>query len=451
MKLAQKARNILLACFLLSPCAARAADAGGKAPQAAPAVRKVTVTFYGNTASAKGFTWYTSAASTASDLQIAEKTGAAPDFSRAARFAGKYSHAANSPELVHKAEASGLKPGTAYYFRAGDSGLNAWSETGTFQTAAAAGPFTFMDLADPQAKSEDECILSAATIAKAYGAVPDAKFLAINGDIVDAGNKEKQWDWLLGHSEANLLNTTVLPVAGNHEEQKNAFISHFDIAAASGSSTNTGAYYSVDYGNAHFIVLNTNEKSSEYADLTPRQVEWLKSDAAARPAGAWLIVLLHKGPYSTSGHATDADIAGPNGMRAKAAPLLARLGADLVLQGHDHIYARTKHIKEDGTAGDAGPVYLIPATAGPKTYYRNPMLPPGYEALFAVDGENHAAAYGPDLKDPRRPMRGQIQNFTAITIDGPTLTAVSYEIDQSSNSARPYIIDRFALSKDGGK
>lgn len=246
-------------------------------------------------------------------------------------------------------------------------------------------------LADTQAKTEDEAILSGETMAKALTPFPNAEFVAINGDIVDTGTNESQWNGLLGHSQETLLNTTVVPVAGNHEDKANAFYEHYNIKEAVGSPTETGAYYSYDYSNAHFVVLNTNENPDEYADFSEAQLNWMK----------------------------------------------AELGIDLVLQGHDHIYARTKPIKADGTASDIvkikesfngqtveytvnpdGTIYLIPATAGAKVYYKNmkPELGDAYYNLFEVANENTAAKYGPDPSDAKRPMRGQVQTFVDIIL-----------------------------------
>jgi alkaline phosphatase len=432
-------------------------------------VSKVTVTFNGDPATSKGFTWYTTLASANNDLQVVEKTGSVPDFSKAVKFTGKYSISTNSTsELLHKAEATGLKANTSYFFRVGDAALGIWSDTGTFQTAPQSGAFTFIDLTDTQAKTEDEAVLSSQTIAKALATVSNARFLALNGDIVDTGSNEQQWNWLLGHAQESLLNTTFVPAAGNHESQTNSFIEHVDIKPADNSATTSGAYYSYNYSNAHFIVLNNNEDSTEYADFTPAQIQWMRDDVqAARTAGAqWIIVVMHKGPYTTSNHATDSDIMGSNGVRTKVAPIMSDLGIDLVLQGHDHIYARSKPIKDDGTAASAnkitetlnvqtiqytvnpdGTIYLIPNTAGPKVYYKNKTIDPSYYDLFEVADEHHAAVYGPDPSDPSRPVRSQIQNFEGITIDDNKLTVVSYEIDQDKNNAEPYIIDQFGISK----
>ncbi|PWW38631.1 MULTISPECIES: S-layer homology domain-containing protein [Paenibacillus] len=434
-------------------------------------VNKVTVTFHGDPTTSKGFTWYTSDQVTNSDLQVVEKTSATPDFTQAKSVQGRSAQPANAPtELMHKAEVTDLKANTTYYFRVGDASKQVWSETGTFRTAPEKGKFTFIDLADTQAKEEDEAILSSETLAKALATVPDAQFVVHNGDIVDNGIKEEQWNWLLGHSQESLLNTTIVPSAGNHEDENYAFIDHFNIQSPVNSATETGAYYSYDYSNAHFVVLNSNEDSDEYDNFSLEQVEWLKKDvqAAKKNGSQWIIVNIHKGPYTTSNHATDSDIMGANGVRTKIAPIMAELGIDFVLQGHDHIYARTKPIDQQGKARQPemimemqngqkieyavnpdGTIYLIPATAGPKVYYKNPSTSLGdaYYNLFELAEENHAAKYGPDPNDNRRPMRGQVQNFVGITIDGSKLTTVTYEIDQNQNGAAPFIVDRFGIVK----
>lgn len=431
-------------------------------------VSKVTITFTGDTETTKGFTWYTSYCSKKSDIQVVEKTGNIVDFANAMKFRGYTTIPTNTKdEYMHKAEATGLKPGTKYMFRVGDEMLNLWSETGSFVTSSGKGKFTFIDIADTQAKSEDEALLSAKTLKKAVETLPEAEFMIHNGDIVDTGMNELQWDWLLNNSSPTLLNITFAPVAGNHEEEKDAFIEHFNVKDVPGSDTRTGVYYSYNYKNAHFIMLNTNEDSKEFNNFTKEQIEWMKKDAeAAKKKGAkWIIVTMHKGPYTTSNHATDADIMGENGVRTKIVPILNQIGADLVFQGHDHIYARTKVIKDGKVVKTAevsetingitakykvnpnGTIYLIPSTAGPKVYYKNKKIDSSYYELFDKAEEHSAAKYGADPKDSSRPVRSQIQNFCAVIIEENKLTVTSYEIDKDKNNEMPYIIDSFGIIK----
>ena len=471
--------TVVLAASNVIPVADSAAPLGN--------VTKVMVTFHGNTTTSKGFTWYTSRLSIKSDLQVVEKKSHTADFTKGKSFIGTSAVPSNNTsttpppstttakaEFLHKAEATGLKPNTTYYYRVGDASLGLWSNTSTFQTAPKKGAFTFLDLADPQAKSYSEAQLAASTFAKALTTVPNSKFITLNGDLVDDGTVEYEWDWLFNNIGQRFLNTTFAPIAGNHEEKNSSFIDHLNLDVAPGSDTTTGAYYSYDYSNAHFVMLNNNENTSEN-DISQAQIDWMKADIKkARANGSkWIIVDMHKGPYTTSNHATDSDIAGQSGSRNTVAPIMAQLGIDLVLQGHDHIYARSKPIKADNTAATEnlitekfngqeikyqvnpnGTIYLIPGTAGPKVYYKNQetsLLSTNYYGLFDVADENHAGIYGPDPTDATRPIRSQIQNFESITINGDKLSVVSYEIDQNKKDAngiaQPYIIDTFGILK----
>ncbi len=430
-------------------------------------ISKITVTFTGDTKTTKGFAWYTSLDSKKSDLQIVEKKSNIADFSNPIKFKGTTTIPTNSKnEYFHKAEAINLKSGISYFFRVGDESLNLWSDTGIFTTSNKDNKFTFIDYADTQAKSEDEAILSGETLKSALDTVKNAEFVVHNGDLVDVGMTEIQWDWLLGHSQSSLLKTTIAPIAGNHEEEKDAFIEHFNIKEISGSDTKTGAYYSYDYENTHFIMLNTNEDSKEYNNFSEEQLEWMKKDIkeSKQRGMKWIIVTIHKGPYTTSNHATDTDIMGENGLRTKVAPIFSDLGVDLVLQGHDHGYARTKPInngkavetnktkelyngeKIEYAINPKGTIYMIPATGGPKVYYKNKKIDSSYYELFDKADEHNAAKYGNDSKDKSRPIRGIIQNFAEISVDNNKLSVVVYEIDQNTDK-KPYIIDSFGIIK----
>ncbi|NMD37421.1 MAG: metallophosphoesterase family protein [Christensenellaceae bacterium] len=434
-------------------------------------ISRLVMTYNGDTSTQMGFTWYTSQASVGTDLEVIPETEAIePDFSYAQKYTGRFYMSTNAPEyLLHKAVATDLIPGTTYAFRVGDAKLGLWSQKGLFTTDNRDGEFTFINLADPQAKNLEEAELSASTFGIANDTVDCADFMVVNGDIVDTGMKEEQWGWVMDSAKDTLYNLPFMAVAGNHDEDNQSFYEHFNVEPVEGSSTKTGVYFSFDYENTHFIMLNTNEDSPEYADFTPRQIAWLKQDAAqAKENGAdWIIAVLHKGPYTTSNHATDGDIMDANGVRTLVAPILAEAGIDLVLQGHDHIYAVSKPINEKGEAQEPtmveipydhfsvkhmenpeGVVYMIPSTAGPKVYYKNKKiegLDPTYYDKFLNAPEHSAAKYATE-EDTDRPPRSIIQNFVEINVTPERITAIVYEIDRNQSDT-PYVLDSFGIVK----
>jgi len=396
---------------------------------------------------------------------------------------GKYANDTNIySEYLHKVVVTGLQPGKTYYYKIGDPDANLWSEVGSFKTAPTSGAFTFIDTADSQTKEYDEFLLAIDTLNKAVETVPDAAFIAVNGDLVDVGADEAEWDLLFNDAANIYLNTVMVPAGGNHEAQTNSFIDHFNVKPADGSKTTTAAYYSFDYSNAHFVILNTSEPDGRIADnFSDDQINWMKADITdAKSRGMdWVIVLMHKGPYTTSNHATDEDLwLNATSTRKVVAPLFAQLDVDMVLQGHDHIYARSKPIDENNEATASttitelfqgqqmtyqvnpdGVIYVIPGTSGPKVYYKNNdrdrngdlIVGNDYYDKFDWAEENRAAVYGPAAGDSSRPERSLIQNFMAITIDGDTLSAITYEIDRGgyySPNDTPYIIDTFGIVKN---
>ena len=437
-------------------------------------VSRVVMNYNGDPATRMGFTWYTNQASVGSNLEVvaAEEGQNAEDanFDEAMKFEGEFKGNSNAPEfLYHKAVAEGLEAGKTYFFRVGDAELDLWSEVGSFTTDDKEAGFSFINLADAQAKTEEEAELAADTIVQAYKTATASEFFILNGDVVDTGSKEEQWVWLFDNATEALLNLPFMAVAGNHEEDPHSFIEHFNVLPAEGSSTVTGAYYSFDYDNTHFIMLNNNESTEEFNNFTPRQLAWMEADSkAAKERGVdWQIVVMHKGPYTTSNHATDEDIYGEAGVRTLVAPKFAELGIDLVIQGHDHIYAVSKPIgadnkvvetelrseEIDGVQADffqapEGVVYVIPSTCGPKVYYKNKdaeEIEPGYYEKFLRADEHAAAKYATE-EDEKRPPRSIIQNFFEVNVQPESITITVYEIDRNQDGT-PVVVDIIGIEK----
>lgn len=154
------------------------------------------------------------------------------------------------------------------------------------------------------------------------------------------------------HAEM-LRSTPVYSTFGNHERfvaqdltQTGDYFNMFTFpknAEAGGVASGTEAYYSFDFHNVHFVVLDSEDFASSPAALSP-MVTWLQSDLASVGTADWVVALWHRPPY-TRGllHNSDTETNEIN-MRQTVLPVLESLGVDVVLSGHSHSYERSYFI-----------------------------------------------------------------------------------------------------------
>lgn len=144
----------------------------------------------------------------------------------------------------------------------------------------------------------------------------------------------------------HLRNSVLWTAIGNHdagsassEWQTGPYYELFNPPTqgeAGGIPSGTAAYYSFDYGNIHFICLDSygSDRTSTGAMLT-----WVAKDAAASNQD-WKIAFWHHPPYTKGSHDSDTEIELIE-MRERALPILEAAGVDLVLSGHSHSYERS--------------------------------------------------------------------------------------------------------------
>ncbi len=119
-----------------------------------------------------------------------------------------------------------------------------------------------------------------------------------------------------------------------------------------GVASHRKLFYSMDYGDVHFVILNSELGSFNAAynwsgvlnndtAFTSPMLEWLKADLAATTK-KWKVAVWHQCPYSAQDNFTD------NGVqifciatRKHFNPIIEKYGVDLVLTGHDHNYQRS--------------------------------------------------------------------------------------------------------------
>jgi hypothetical protein len=111
---------------------------------------------------------------------------------------------------------------------------------------------------------------------------------------------------------------------------------------AGGVASNNEAYYSYNYGNVHFVSLDSDgfeSGSTKLYDTLGPQVTWLKQDLAANKQ-KWTVVYFHHPPYTKGTHDSDGSSTLKR-LRENLVRILERYKVDLVLNGHSHCYERS--------------------------------------------------------------------------------------------------------------
>jgi hypothetical protein len=279
----------------------------------------------------------------------------------------------------HSAVFDGLEPGAKYVYRVGNDVLNAdseeetiWSEWNNFctaesSTAGSVTPFSFVYFGDAQngVKSHwSRCIR------EAYSDLPDAKFFLHAGDLIDTADNDQEWgEWFYA---GGWINATMPQVAtpGNHEYDGGAITDHwrphftFPENGPTNSLDVSETVYHFDYQGVRFISLDTEcmaESSATNAALA--QATWLEGVLAENP-NKWTIVYHHKPVWQAAEDREQHPF-----LETCFKPIYETYGVDLVLQGHDHTYARGDNLNTGLSyyQSDNGPVYVV-SVAGEKMY-----------------------------------------------------------------------------------
>jgi len=247
-----------------------------------------------------------------------------------------------------------------------------------------------------------------------------------------------------------LRQTAVWPAFGNHDAASSNAITrngpYFDMfslpaaAEAGGVASGEEVYYSFDYGNIHFIVLD-----SQTSDRSPgsTMLTWLAADLAAT-AQDWIVASWHHPPYSKGVHDSDTEMRLIE-MRENVVPILEDYGVDLVFSGHSHSYERSFLI--DGHYGDS-----ITFTEGMKVdlgdgdengdgAYQKPVAGPDPHrgTVYTVTG-NAGQLSGGDFDHPA--IFSTFLDYGSVVMDVNGLRVDVIALDSSGTTR-----DRFTMTK----
>ena len=152
-------------------------------------------------------------------------------------------------------------------------------------------------------------------------------------------------------------------------------------------------YYSFNYGNAHFVVLDSDIVGQEHK-ITGPQLAALQNDLArAQGKFAHLYVFEHQQPYPVSLHIGSSLDTYPAD-RDKFQAVLEKYHVEYLITGHEHLYDDSVHggVREIIAGGAGAPLYpsarggsfyhyLVVTVDGPKTYIS--VVKPG--SVYSAD------------------------------------------------------------------
>jgi len=182
---------------------------------------------------------------------------------------------------------------------------------------------------------------------KTWSASQAANFMLMLGDnAYNDGTDEEYQNAVFNIYPELLRQLPVWSTLGNHDghtadsaTQSGPYYDIFDLPTAGeagGLASGTEAYYAFDYGNIHFVVMDSYETNRSPGG---NMLLWLESDLALNNK-PWLIAFFHHPPYTKGSHNSDTE-GRLIDMRQNALPILEAWGVDLVMTGHSHSYERS--------------------------------------------------------------------------------------------------------------
>lgn len=289
-----------------------------------------------------------------------------------------------SPSLrVEKTTLTGLKPNTRYEYDAGgqDAGK------GSFKTPPSGPePYHFVVYGDNRTRPDVHRKVMGTLVNRG---IPD--FVLQTGDMVADGNDTSLWPVFFDIEKTLLRQTSIFAALGNHERNSHDYYEFFQA---------TAPYYSFDWGNGHFIVINSDienvsKKQSEKDAFWAEQTRWLEEDLKAHQDVAFRFVSAHHPPFTAV-----ARRQGDNPQMTALVPMLEKYRVTAAFFGHDHNY---QHYLKNGihyviTGGGGAPLYDVDK-------------PPADITQKVVSIENFVSVS----------VDGKTIHFEAIAINGSTL------------------------------
>ncbi|VTS01718.1 LamG-like jellyroll fold domain-containing protein [Tuwongella immobilis] len=282
--------------------------------------------------------------------------------------------ASAEPKTIHEVTLTGLKPSTRYIYQvSGNSDGGAFeSEILTFSTAVKPDEaFSFGVIGDTQRNP----VITEKITKLMFRRRPN--FVIHCGDVVDDGPSKKQWVYDLFQPGNTLFSrVAVFPTIGNHEKNHPFYYQYFSLP-------NPEYFYTFQYGNAEFFVIDSNKS------LAPTAEQYrLLEQALAKSRATWKFAYHHHPLYSSDSDDYGNSFRGPNEWGAKnprfLEPLYEKYNMDIVFNGHIHVYERSYPIRGGRVDRQKGIIHVTSGGGGARLEEFAPT-PAWFKAELRVD------------------------------------------------------------------
>jgi hypothetical protein len=321
---------------------------------------------------------------------------------------------------LHEVTLTGLRPATTYHYRVRSGPLV--SETFSFKSAPPAGTHKWRMALYGDSRSNPGVHKKVVE----QIATANVDLIVHTGDIVINGKNRGAWKTEFFDCLGPLARSVPwVATIGNHENSTD-YGSY--VALPDGRR-----YFGLDFANAHFICLDSNEWIEKGRDS--KQYDWLAADLKAKRPARWTFAVFHHPLFS-------AMASRPlNPLRWDWAPLLLDPAArvDGVLAGHDHFFARSHRIGRVGKEPQSGVLFVTSAGGGAYLYrskdrdYVAKHRPVHHFVLFEFDDD--------EVKLSAIDISGQVfDSYTLTKKPVPAEDFCAYEIEELRENLRRSLV-----------
>ena len=351
----------------------------------------------------------------------------------------------SSPTQEHEIHVTALEPDTRYYYQIESNDESLMSSLGYFETAPLTGstdPVRIWVIGDAgRANFAQESVYSA--YLDFTGSTHTDAWLML-GDNAYGDGSDDEYQNAVFDIYPELLSTTALwPAFGNHDahsstanDESGPYYDMFNLptqAEAGGIASGREAYYSYDYGNIHFVNLNSAPNGNTYLQ---EMIDWLEQDLTHNTQ-TWTIAYMHHPPYSKGSHDSDTANTLIN-LREQVVPVLEAHGVDMLLTGHSHSYERS---------------FLINGHYGLSSTFDNSMLMSGHQNEYQKSAENTAnsgtiyAVAGASGSLNNAPLGHPIMAYDEVKLGSMVIDVNGLELRSRYIDNTGEVVDEFTIVK----